>query len=346
MKRKALHVDARRRARDGGRRREGRDAARGVARGAVGMGKAAFEALSSGRLAKGDAMAVARLAGIQAAKRTSEIIPLCHPLALESVEVDVALVRARREAVVTATARITGKTGVEMEALTAVAAACLAHLRHGQGPGSGGGDPGDRPAREVGRPLGRLSEGVTAVRYRYLTATSSPIAPSAATRSPSCPTPGACRRRGCSRSPASSTSPRAPSCCRPKPATRAGCGSSRRRWRCPSPGIRTSGRRSPWPGAGELGPLDRRCGDLRGEGRGWCEVTIERGDGGVVRCEVAAPERLSLGVGADAATAAAAVSLSPGDVVTRSASAAGGLGGPAVPLRASSRPRRARARAA
>jgi cyclic pyranopterin phosphate synthase len=97
-----------------------------VARGTVTMGAAAFAALDDGRLAKGDALAVARLAGIQAAKRTSEIVPLCHPLARESVEVDVELERGRREAVVTATARITGKTGVEMEALTAVAAACLA----------------------------------------------------------------------------------------------------------------------------------------------------------------------------------------------------------------------------
>jgi cyclic pyranopterin phosphate synthase len=97
-----------------------------VARGVLEMGRAAFDALDAGRLAKGDALAVARLAGIQAAKRTSEIIPLCHPLALESVEVDIALDRSRRRAVVTATARITGKTGVEMEALTAVAAACLA----------------------------------------------------------------------------------------------------------------------------------------------------------------------------------------------------------------------------
>jgi len=97
-----------------------------VARGALAMSRTAFDALASGRLAKGDALAVARLAGIQAAKRTSEIVPLCHPLALESVEVDVALDAERREAVVTATARITGKTGVEMEALTAAAAACLA----------------------------------------------------------------------------------------------------------------------------------------------------------------------------------------------------------------------------
>jgi cyclic pyranopterin phosphate synthase len=97
-----------------------------VARGALAMSANAFDALSSGRLAKGDAVAVARVAGIQAAKRTSEIVPLCHPLALESVEVDVDLDRRSRQAVVTATARITGKTGVEMEALIAVSAACLA----------------------------------------------------------------------------------------------------------------------------------------------------------------------------------------------------------------------------
>ena len=123
---KALHVDGRGRARmvDVGGKRSTRRVA--VARGALVMSSRAFEALSSGRLSKGDALAVARLAGIQAAKKTSEIVPLCHPLAVESVEVDVALSRPRRQAVVTATARITGKTGVEMEALTAVAAACLA----------------------------------------------------------------------------------------------------------------------------------------------------------------------------------------------------------------------------
>ncbi len=126
LRRSVLHVDARGRARmvDVGEKRSTRRIA--VARGALAMGKTAFDALASGRLAKGDALAVARLAGIQAAKRTSEIVPLCHPLALESVEVDVALEPSRREAVVTATARITGKTGVEMEALTAAAAACLA----------------------------------------------------------------------------------------------------------------------------------------------------------------------------------------------------------------------------
>jgi cyclic pyranopterin phosphate synthase len=126
LRRSLLHVDARGRARMvdvGGKAATRREA---LARGVVEMGSAAFDALESGKLAKGDALAVARVAGIQAAKRTSEIVPLCHPLALESVEVDVDLDRARRRAVVTATARITGKTGVEMEALTAVAAACLA----------------------------------------------------------------------------------------------------------------------------------------------------------------------------------------------------------------------------
>ena len=121
-----LHVDARGRARmvDVGGKRSTRRVA--VARGSLAMGTRAFDALASGRLAKGDAIAVARLAGIQAAKKTSEIVPLCHPLSLESVEVEIDLSRAKREAVVTATTRITGKTGVEMEALTAVAASCLA----------------------------------------------------------------------------------------------------------------------------------------------------------------------------------------------------------------------------
>jgi cyclic pyranopterin phosphate synthase len=126
LRRSLLHVDARGRARMvdvGGKAATRREA---VARGVVEMGAAAFEALESGRLAKGDALAVARLAGIQAAKRTADIVPLCHPLALESVDVDVTLDRAGRRAIITATARITGKTGVEMEALTAVAAAALA----------------------------------------------------------------------------------------------------------------------------------------------------------------------------------------------------------------------------
>ncbi len=126
LRRSVLHVDARGRARMVDVGEKGSTRREAVARGAVSMSAAAFGALAGGRLAKGDALAVARLAGIQAAKRTSEIVPLCHPLAVESVEVDVELSKARREAVVTATVRITGKTGVEMEALTAVAAGCLA----------------------------------------------------------------------------------------------------------------------------------------------------------------------------------------------------------------------------
>jgi len=126
LRRSVLHVDSRGRARMVDVGEKGVTRREAVARGRVAMSRAAFDALRGGRLAKGDALAVARVAGIQAAKRTAEIVPLCHPLALESVEVDVELDSARREAVVSATARITGKTGVEMEALTAVSAACLA----------------------------------------------------------------------------------------------------------------------------------------------------------------------------------------------------------------------------
>jgi cyclic pyranopterin phosphate synthase len=101
-------------------------ARRAVARGRVRLNAAAFSALSEGRLSKGDALAVARLAGILAAKKTSEIVPLAHPIALDAVAVDCVLDAGRREVVVTATASTTARTGVEMEALTAVAGACLA----------------------------------------------------------------------------------------------------------------------------------------------------------------------------------------------------------------------------
>jgi cyclic pyranopterin monophosphate synthase len=98
---------------------------RAVARGRVQLSSAAYEALSSGRLSKGDALAVARLAGILAAKKTPELIPLAHPLPLESVEVECELAPRSREVVVTATVSTTARTGVEMEALTAVSVACL-----------------------------------------------------------------------------------------------------------------------------------------------------------------------------------------------------------------------------
>ena len=78
-----------------------------------------------GGVAKGDVLGVARLAGIMAAKRTSDLIPLCHPLALSQVTVDLVAHADRNQIEITATARLTGRTGVEMEALTAASIAAL-----------------------------------------------------------------------------------------------------------------------------------------------------------------------------------------------------------------------------
>ena len=82
-------------------------------------------ALAQDGTKKGDVMGVARLAGIMAAKRTPELIPLCHPLALTSVTVDLRVDAARNVVDITATCRLSGRTGVEMEAMTAVAVAAL-----------------------------------------------------------------------------------------------------------------------------------------------------------------------------------------------------------------------------
>ena len=84
-----------------------------------------LERIRSGDVAKGDVLAVARLAGIMAAKRTAELIPLCHPLALTSVNVDLECVPERSAVEITATCRLRGRTGVEMEALTAASVAAL-----------------------------------------------------------------------------------------------------------------------------------------------------------------------------------------------------------------------------
>ena len=89
----------------------------------VRMAPATLQAVRESEVAKGDALGVARIAGIMAAKRTSELIPLCHPLPISSVELDFELLAAGVRIV--ATARVTGRTGVEMEALTAVAVAGL-----------------------------------------------------------------------------------------------------------------------------------------------------------------------------------------------------------------------------
>jgi cyclic pyranopterin phosphate synthase len=96
-----------------------------VAEGRVVMSGAAFELVERQALAKGDVLRVAELAGIMAAKRTAELIPLCHPLPLDSVTVRATLLPAQRAVHLEATARTTGQTGVEMEALTAVSVACL-----------------------------------------------------------------------------------------------------------------------------------------------------------------------------------------------------------------------------
>lgn len=89
------------------------------------LGGAAFRLLRDNQLAKGDALAVAQLAGIMASKRTSTLIPLCHPLPLDHAAVAFELDERRHTAVVTATCRTTGRTGVEMEALTAASVAAL-----------------------------------------------------------------------------------------------------------------------------------------------------------------------------------------------------------------------------
>ncbi|MFN3455955.1 MAG: cyclic pyranopterin monophosphate synthase MoaC [Novosphingobium sp.] len=94
-----------------------------VARGFIRMSAATLEAIRTGNAPKGDVLGPARIAGIMAAKKTGDLIPLCHPLALDSVNVDFALVAEGIEC--TATASLTGRTGVEMEALTAVSLALL-----------------------------------------------------------------------------------------------------------------------------------------------------------------------------------------------------------------------------
>lgn len=96
-----------------------------TARASVKMKPETLAAISSGDMPKGDVLAAARIAGIMAAKRTHELIPLCHPLALASVIVDFAVDRQHALIAIEATAKVEGKTGVEMEALTAVSIAAL-----------------------------------------------------------------------------------------------------------------------------------------------------------------------------------------------------------------------------
>ena len=96
-----------------------------IAKGCVAMQPETLVAILSGNAKKGDVLATARIAGIMAAKKTHELVPLCHPLMLTKVSVDIEPDHDLPGLVVTALTRVTGKTGVEMEALTAVSVACL-----------------------------------------------------------------------------------------------------------------------------------------------------------------------------------------------------------------------------
>jgi len=96
-----------------------------VAGGSIIMQKATLDLIVAGGVRKGDVLSVARLAGIMAAKRTADLIPLCHPIALSAVTVDLTCDPARNAVDITATCKVAGRTGVEMEALTAVAVAAL-----------------------------------------------------------------------------------------------------------------------------------------------------------------------------------------------------------------------------
>jgi len=124
--RRSTHFDAQGRARMvdvGAKPASAREA---IARGRIELSAEALEVVRSGKAEKGDVLGVARIAGIQAAKRTSEWIPLCHPLPLDALEIDFALEPEPPAIAIEARARTTAKTGVKMEALVAVAAAALA----------------------------------------------------------------------------------------------------------------------------------------------------------------------------------------------------------------------------
>ena len=133
-----------------------KDVTRRVARagGRIVMQPATFALIRSGSARKGDVLGVARIAAIQAAKRTAELIPLCHPLALTKVTVAFDQDVAASAIAIEVTAETLGQTGVEMEALTAAAVGLLDRLRHVQGRRSRHAYRGRAPAREVGRQVG------------------------------------------------------------------------------------------------------------------------------------------------------------------------------------------------
>jgi len=96
-----------------------------VAGGSVYMKPKTLQLIKDGNIKKGDVLSIARIAGIMAAKRTSELIPLCHPIPINKIAIDLTLDEANNAVQITASVRTTGKTGVEMEALTAVSTVAL-----------------------------------------------------------------------------------------------------------------------------------------------------------------------------------------------------------------------------
>jgi cyclic pyranopterin monophosphate synthase len=123
--RRPTHLDERGQARMVGVGHKPPVARRAVAEAVVRMAPASARAISEGRVPKGDAAAVARVAGIMAAKRTPELVALCHPLPIDRAGVEVEVDAGAGEVRITATVETTARTGVEMEALTAAAVAAL-----------------------------------------------------------------------------------------------------------------------------------------------------------------------------------------------------------------------------
>lgn len=106
----------------GGKQETRREA---IAKGVVTMHPQTLKLVKEGQVSKGDVLGVARVAGIMAAKKTSDLIPMCHPLLLTGVDIYFNLLEEENQVEIEARVRVTGKTGVEMEALTAVSAAAL-----------------------------------------------------------------------------------------------------------------------------------------------------------------------------------------------------------------------------
>ncbi|HIG43537.1 MAG: cyclic pyranopterin monophosphate synthase MoaC [bacterium] len=98
---------------------------RAVARGVIRMKPETLKLIQQGGHKKGDVFAVARIAGIQGAKKCADLIPLCHPLALSAINVELEVDEANSQVLITGTCKLSGKTGVEMEALTAVSVSAL-----------------------------------------------------------------------------------------------------------------------------------------------------------------------------------------------------------------------------